>query len=548
MGMRGPGATARRKAAEKLDAEPRALPWEAEGLSRVERVTAFLEFLPITKGPLAGETMRLLPSQREFVENVYGPARDDGRRRVRLAVLSEPRKNGKTGLAAGLALCHLLGPESEPRGECYSAASSREQASILFAEMEAILLAVPEFAARVNVQRFHKTVEVLEGVGAGSTYTALSADARKAHGLSPSFFVYDEYAQAKSRELYDNLVTGMGGRAEPLGLVISTQARDDLHPLSELIDYGVQIQSGAIEDDNFHLTFFAAPEDADIFDPAVWAACNPALGIFRDADDMAESAEKAKRLPTFEAAFRNLYLNQRVDAETRFITASEWNACDGKPDLAALAGRPCYGGLDLGSTRDLTALVLVFPGEAGGLDVLPFFWCPADNLREREERDRVPYTVWAGKGLIEPTPGAATDKAYITARIGELAQTYDIRRINYDRWRIEDLKRNLTEEGIEVPLTEFGQGFKDMGPATDLLERAILARTLRHGGQPILKWMASNAIEVSDPAGNRKLDKNKSREKIDGLVALCMALAAAERWEPEDSPAYLERGLRVLEV
>jgi phage terminase large subunit-like protein len=563
MGLAGPGAA--RLKATRLAANDNApaAPWLAAGLTRAGRVCAFLEALPVTAGPLAGTRLVLRPWQRKIVEAIYATgagkpvSRDSGKvpaatgkaignklpigkRLVRTALITLPRKNGKTQLAAGLALAHLLGPESEPRGQCFSAASDRKQAALVFNELEAIILAMPEFAARVNVQRFHKRIEVLAGAGNGSTYEALSADARKAHGLNVSFAIYDELAQAPNRHLYDNLVTGTGGRAEPLVVVISTQSADPLHIMSELVDYGAQVNDGIIDDPTFHATIFAAPDDADPWAEATWFACNPALGDFRSLDEMRAAAAMAKRLPARESAFRNLYLNQRVESEERFINATEWEACAGPVDLAALAGRECFGGLDLGSVRDLTSLVLVFPDDAGGFDVVPFFWCPRDSLGARSDTDKVPYDVWARLGLIEPTPGAATDHSFVVHRLGELAQTFDIKSVAYDRWRIEDLKRQLADEDIDVPLVEWGQGFKDMAPAVDWLETLIIGRKLRHGGNPILRWNAANAVVTRDAAGGRKLDKDRSREKIDGLVALTMGLGLARRFVAESVPACLE--------
>src|SRR4051812_950317 len=258
MGLRGPGANRRVLAAEKPSTgKTRPPPWQKPGLRREQRVIAFLEALPITKGRLVGSRMRLLPGQRKFIVDVYGRPET---RRVRLAVLSQPRGNGKTGLIAGLMLCHLLGPEAEPRGECYSAAIDRQQAGIIFAEMEAMIFAVPEFAERVNIRRWHKGIEVRAGDGIGSTFEALSADARRAHGLAPSFWAYDELAQARDRILLDNLTTAMGKRKRALGVVISTQAADDEHPLSQIIDDAV---SGADPAVIAHV--LSAPKEVDAF-------------------------------------------------------------------------------------------------------------------------------------------------------------------------------------------------------------------------------------------------------------------------------------------
>jgi len=535
MGKRGVGATKQKAAAAALGSKPRKPRWAWKGLSRAERVVRFLESLPVTAGPFAGSKFKVRPWQRDIIEAMYATD-ETGARIVREVLFTIPRGNGKTGLAAGLALCHLCGPEAEPRGQVYSAASDRNQAGIIFDECEAMILQTPWFAARLNIQRFHKRIEDEES---GSVYRALSADARKAHGLNVSFFVYDEIAQAPNRDLYDNLKTGMGKRVEPLAMVISTQSPDPLHVMSELVDYGTQVRDGVIEDPAFLPALWIAPDDAEPWDEEVWRACNPALGDFRSLREMRETAERAKKLPSLEAVFRQLYLNQRIDAETRFISSAEWNACAATPDIETVKRRPCFGGLDLGSTRDLTALVLVFPDGDGSVDVLPFFWCPKDTLTLREEADKVPYRQWAREGLIEPTPGKATDHAYVVHRLGELSTMFDIQTVAYDRWRIEDLRKMLAEEGVNVTLEPFGQGFKDMGPAVDDLERLTAEGQLRHGGHPILTWNAANAIIARDPAGNRKLDKERSREKIDGLVALAQALGASKRHVPEGLPACL---------
>ncbi len=543
MGLRGPGARPRKKPAAVVE-KPRKKRrrWRSKKLSRAERVIAFLEDLPITSGAHQGRKMKLRDWQRDIIAAIYATD-DQDKRTIRNAVISLPRKNGKTQLLAGLALAHLIGPEAEPRGQVYSAAVDRQQASLIFNELQALIDADDEFAELVNVQRFKKTIEVLDGPAKGSIYTALSSDARSAHGLSPSFVICDEAGQWPRRDLYDALATSTGARAEPLMVTISTQAASDEHFLSELIDHGLQVREGVVEDPSFHLTLYAAPEDADPFDPEVWRACNPALGDFRSWEEFEATAQRAQAIPSNLAPFQQLYLNMRVDAETRWIAAAEWDACDAAVDLAALQGRPCWAGLDLGSTRDLTALVLVFPDDDGGFDVVPYFWCPREALAERADRDRVPYDVWSRQGLIEPTPGRSTDYGYIRRRLGEVASDFDVQAVAYDRWRIEDLRRDLDADGIGLRLTEWGQGYRDMSPAVDILESLVLARKLRHGGQRVLRWNASNAVVEQDASGNRKLTKKRSRERIDGLVALAMALGAARRdvGEP-DAPSCLADG------
>jgi phage terminase large subunit-like protein len=323
MGMRGPGAKPVKKAGNSAAGKPKPRSWERRGLSRAARVIAFIEGLKLTAGRHAGKPFKLRPWQRAIIESIYATDAD-GNRPVRQALATMPRKNGKTELAAGLALAHLAGPEAEARGEVYSAASDRNQAGRIFRELEAFILADDDLAGRCNVQRFAKRIEVMAGPGAGSVYEALSSDAKKAHGLSPSFAVCDEVAQWLGRDLYDNLVTGTGARDEPLVVVISTQSADPNHVMSEIVSYGRSVLDGTIEDPTFHATIYSAPDDADPWSEATWYACNPALGDFRSLEEMRQFAEKAKRIPAREAVFRNLYLNQSVATQARFIAAANW--------------------------------------------------------------------------------------------------------------------------------------------------------------------------------------------------------------------------------
>ncbi len=541
MGMRGPGAKPIRRGGgddsqASLFAAPRpsAPAWEAPGLTRPERVVAFLETLEVTAGKLAGQPFRVRPWQREIIDALYTEDADGGRP-VRTAVLTFGRKNGKTGLAAALALCHLSGPEAEARGEVYSAANDKDQAGKLFAEMVAMIEAHPILAARINVKRFGKE---LEDTTTRSIFRALSADVAGKHGLSPSCVIYDELGQATNRDLFDALDTAMGARADPIMVVISTQAATDVAPMSQLVDYGRRIREGAIDDPSFRLFEWSAPADADPWDEETWKLANPALGDFLNLDEVRRQASQARRMPAKEPAFRNLILNQRVSAERHFLTASEWMSCADPIDLDQLEGRECYAGLDLSAVRDLTALVLVFPGADGVFDVVPFFWLPGDTLKVREEEDRVPYWAWRHAGHLETTPGSTIDPAFVAHRVAEVAARFDLRLLAFDRWRIDTFLKPLAETGAQVPMEPFGQGMKDFSPAVDLVERLVTERRIRHGGHPILTWCAANAVVTADPAGNRKLDKSRSRGRIDGLVAMAMALATAakhggeEKWEP----------------
>lgn len=537
MGLRGPGARRRIDASSGAAKSPKRPVWLKPGLSRVERNIAFLESLPVTKGKLVGRNITLLPGQREFVTDLYGDEK------IRIAIKSEPRGNGKTGLLAPLALCHLLGPEAEPRGEVYSAAIDRQQAGIMFNEMEAVILAVPEFAARVNIQRFHKRIEVLDGDGKGSIYEALSADARRAHGLAPSLWVYDELAQAKDRVLLDNLVTAMGKRDRTLGVIISTQAPSDEHPLSQLIDDGL---TGADKSVLVRLT--AAPEDADPFSLETLRSVNAALGIFLDEGDLLAEAERARRIPAFEPAYRNLRLNQRVDSssENRLATAGVWKLGATPVDLERLRGRKCYGGLDLSGKHDLTALVLVFPDDdpEPSYDIVPFFWTPEGAMEARAQAEKDRFKEWIKAGHLTAIPGPVIRFRTVAQRLSALKQDYgfDVQAVGYDRWRIDELKLEIEDVGGEVDLEEFGQGWKDMAPAIEFFTECALTGRLHHAGHPVLTACVANAILVSDPAGNMKIDKGKSNSRgttrIDGAAALLMALGTARRHVPTEAEEF----------
>lgn len=536
MGRRGPGAKVRRGPLAETPAEPHRwpfpglAPWEYPGMLRWERVVAFCEALPVTAGMLAGTAMRLRPWQREIIRDIYG---ETSPRRIKTAVLSMARKNGKTGLAAALCLCHLCGPEAEPRGQIFSAAADKNQAAILFREMEAIILATPWLDERCNVRRFTKDIEDERN---GSLYAALSSDAPTKHGMSASFFVFDELAQSPNAELWDVLKTSGGARLEPLRLVISTQSADPLHVMSELLDYGRKVAAGDLPDTSFYSRLWAVPEpedenDFDPFDEALWPLANPALGDFRSLEDMRSEAMQCRETPSRTPTFRNLYLNMRDRSDAApWIDLQYWRAC-GKAnvDPESLRGRKCYGGLDLSATRDLTALGLFFPDDAGGGDVLVTAWCPKDALRRRSDVDRVPYPLWAKSGLITPTPGASVDMRHIALHLAEVKRLYKLETIAYDRWRIEELKRILAEEGIDLPLVEHGVGFKDMSPSMKATEIMIVAGRLRHGRNALLSWAVSNVVVDVDPAENVKPSKRRARERIDPAVAMIMAVGIASR-------------------
>lgn len=517
MGKRGPGA---RKTGPAEGAVRK--PWERKGLTRAGRVIEFINGLELTSGDFAEVPFTLRPWQKKIIRRIYKTDKD-GRRRVRTAVVSMPRGNGKTQFCAGLMLAHLVGPEATPRAEIYSCANDRHQAARIYREALAMADRDPDYAARITPREYLKT---LTDETTGSVYTALSADARKGHSLAPSFVIYDELGQAPGREMYDALDTGLGKVAESLMIVISTQAARDDHVLSQLIDYGLEVTAGGIEDPSFHLTLLSAPIEDDPWSEQTWRACNPALGDFLDIEDMRRQAVQAQRSPSFESAFRLLRLNQRVQEASVFIARADWMAC---ADTAEPEG-PCWAAIDTSSTTDLAALVAYWP-ESGA--VRPWFWTPEATLLDHERSDRAPFTVWAREGLLQTTPGRTIDLRALLLVLGELMTTHDVRGVAHDRWRILELKRLADELGIDAPFEDFGQGYKDIAPAVDATERVLLEGGLHHGGHPVLTWNVSNGVVIQDPAGNRKLDKSRSTGRIDGLIALVMAVGLHAKLPPE---------------
>lgn len=519
MGARGPGAGKLRQVAAAYDeAAHTAQPWEKEGMPEAERVIAFLESLPVVSGLKAGGHLELLDFQKQFVRGVYGPRTDADERLIRLAALSVARGNGKSAMLAGLSLAHLLGPCAESYGECYAAALDREQASVLYRMVNAYILETPWMAARVNIR--DQTKEVIDH-DTGSIWKALTSDPRKAHGLAPSFWVADEVAQWRSRELWDNLATGMGKRKSALGVTISTQAADDLHFLSEMLD--------AEPVPTIYTQLHTAPDDCELDDREAWAAANPALGDFLNEDQFADAATRAIRSPSFAPSFRLLQLNQRVAAEGRFIEQADWDA-NGEPfDIAELEGKDCFGGLDLGSTRDLTSLALYFPSEG---KLLSWHWIPADTVELRVERDRVPYDKWIRDGWAQATPGNARDDLSIILSLADIRARYNVQGIAYDNWQMAPLEKRLNDEGVTLPMQGFIQGFKSFAPAVDAFETSLLNRRLRHNGNPLLRWQAGNTMVETDAAGNRKPSKNRSLDKTDGIVAAIMACGLAASDNP----------------
>jgi phage terminase large subunit-like protein len=488
--------------------------------TRGERNIAWIEaHCRIPEGRLVGQPVRLTKHQKRWILRIYDS-------HTRLFILSMARKNAKTAFAAFLLLLHTCGPEAHPNSQLYSAAQSRDQAAVLFELAAKMVRMSPDLAAVVVIRDTAKQLLCPE---LGTLYHALSADASTAFGKSPVFTVHDELGQVKGPRsmLYESMETASAAQEAPLSIVISTQAPTDNDLLSLLIDDAL---SGA--DPRNKVELFTAPLDADPFSEEAIRAANPHFDDFMNREEVYRQASDAKRLPSREAAYRNLILNQRVEARSPFISLAVWRDNGEQPD--DLEGQAVYAGLDLSAVSDLTALVRVT--EDG--DVHPTFWLPADGLAEKSRADRVPYDQWAEMGFLETTPGRAIEYEFVATRLRELFDTCLVRSIAFDRYNMKFLRPWLERAGFTPEemsrFVEFGQGFVSMSPAIRELEAGLLSRRFRHGNHPVLTMCAMNATTVSDPAQNRKFVKKKSTGRIDGMQAFAMAVGVMPTSAPTE--------------
>jgi phage terminase large subunit-like protein len=470
------------------------------------------KFCRIPEGKFVGKPVRLCDFQKAIIRGIYDTP-------TRRAIISFGRKNAKTTLSAFLLLLHLCGPEARANSQLYSAAQSREQAAILFSLAAKIVRMSPDLSQYVGIRDTAKQLHCAE---LGTLYRALSAEASTAYGLSPVFTVHDELGQVKGprSELYEALETASAAQEAPLSIVISTQAPTDADLLSLLID---DAQTGA--DPMQKVWLYTAPLDADPFSPEAIKAANPAFDVFMNKAEVLQQAQDAKRMPSRESSYRNLILNQRVEARSPFISRAIWQACGAVPD--EWEGRDVYGGLDLSSVSDLTALVLA-AGDSNGWDVHPTFWLPGDGLAEKARNDRVPYDLWQSQGHLQATPGPSIEYEFVAEHLRAVFDRCNVVALAFDRYNMRFLKPWLERVGFTedelARFVEFGQGFASMSPALRELESLLLTLKLRHGDHPVLTMCAANAVTTSDPAGNRKLDKKKATGRIDGMVALAMAV------------------------
>lgn len=506
---------------------------------KAREAISFFRLLKHSKGEWAGRPLTLEPWQQFVVASLLGWRRTDGTRRYRTAYLEVARKNGKTTLAAGLGL-YLMLADGEPGAEVYSVATKRDQARLSHGEATRMAKSSPAIRRMVNVYR-----DNIHIVDTASKFEPLGADADTMDGLNVHAALVDEVHAHKTRTVWDVIETATGARRQPLMLAITTSGYNRQSLCWQLHEYSQQVLDGVIEDDSWFGMIYTLDEDDDWEDETLWPKANPNLGVSKKWDDMRRKAARAREMPAALNAFQRLELDIWTQAETKWIPWDHWQACGAAVDADGMRGRICYGGLDLSSNIDVSAFVLVFPPQGNGdqYQVIPRFWIPEEAMVERSRRDRVPYDAWVRQGLITATPGNVIDYAWILDQIDQDAQAYDIREVAFDRWGATKIATELMERGGEDWLVQFGQGYVSMSPAMRELERLILEHKLAHGNNPVLTWMANNLVVRTDPAGNIKPDKEKSIERIDGMVALVMALDRALRHEPPKRSVYETRGL-----
>jgi phage terminase large subunit-like protein len=440
-------------------------------------------------------------------------------RRFRTAYCAVPRKNGKSTLSAGVAL-YLLVADGEQGAEIYSAATTRDQARIVFDEAKRMVGSSPALKRRIQVLINNLNVEA-----SASRFMPLSSDASSMDGLNVHGAIIDELHAHKTRHVVDVLETATGARRQPLLFEITTAGYDRHSICFEHHDYAIKLLEGTLQDDSWFAFIAAADENDDWTDPEVWRKANPSFGISVKADDLARKAEKAIALPGAQNAFRRMHLNEWTEQAERWIDMAAWDACNGPVDLERLRGRTCFGGLDLSTTTDM----------------LSRYFVPEENLRKRAERDRVPYDLWTRQGFIEATPGNVVDYGAIEQRILADSGLFQVKEIAYDPWNATHIALRLQDEG--AAMVEFRQGFRSMAAPTRELEKLIVSKKLAHGGNPVTRWMAANVAVAQDPAGNLKPAKDKSTERIDGIVAAIMAIGRHGR--PGGAAARILAVLRV---
>jgi len=488
--------------------------------TKADKAVNFIKTLKHSVGQYAGKPFKLAYWQEKIIRDLFGTVNEDGKRQYRTAYIEIPRKNGKSELSAAIALL-LLFADNEQGAQVFSAAGDHDQAKIVFDA------AAPMVRSNLTLDKIGKVIDSVKRIIVHSTnsfYRAISAESTTKHGFNASGVIFDELHIQPNRDLWDVLTTSGGTREQPLVVAITTAGFDRNSICWEQHEYALRILDGGYKDPTFYAVVYAADEGDDWTDENVWWKANPALGDFRDIEEMRALFNKAKEVPALQNTFKRLYLNIWTSQETRWMEIIKWDESDGKVEPEELKEKRCYGGLDLSSTTDIAALVLVFPVD-GNYKVISEFFIPADNIEARVRKDRVPYDVWVREGFIKATSGNVIDYKFIEDTIDNYAREFDIYEMAYDPWNATMLTQRLAENGMEM--VDVRQGFASMTAPTKQLETLILQKKIHHGGNPVLRWMFDNVMVKQDANGNLKPDKEKSREKIDGIISLIMAISRA---------------------
>lgn len=511
------------------------------GLVFSEKVAAasvqFYSFLQHNKGEWAGQPLVLEPWQQFIIASLFGWKRADGSRRFRESYTEVARKNGKSTFSSGVGL-QLLTVDGEAGAEIYTAATKKEQARIVFGDAQGMARA-SKALKMVRVQQHSIFVP-----GTNSKMVPMSSDANTEDGLNPHGIIIDEYHAHPNDELYGVLKSATGARRQPLLSIITTAGFNKLGPCAKLRKSCISILEGRHQADHYFCIIFSLDEGDDWQDESTWAKANPNLGVSIPLAYLREQYADAQRQPSLQVNFKTKHLNLWTDSSQVWIPAEVWNMGAHGTELPLLTKKECYGGLDLAKTRDISSLVLIFPQENGAFDVLCRFWVPADKVDERTKRDSVPYREWVDAGYLVATPGNVTDYNFIKQEIRDLCDLYQVKMIDYDDWNSSQMVIDMTEEG--VPMQKLRQGYASLSAPTVELENLAADGKIHHYGNPVLAWMAGNVELQRDPAGNIKLDKGKSKEKIDGMAALVNALAGYMSREQAEDSVYNTRGLLVL--
>lgn len=501
------------------------------------RVIRFIENLKHTKGEWAGQKFRLEPWQQFILWNIFGWKLADGTRRFRYAYIEIARKNGKTALSAGIGL-YMLFADGEARAEVYSAATVKDQAKICFSDAVEI---VRKTDLKNYLTPFRNSITY---EARGGQFKPLSSDYGTHDGLNPSCGIIDEFHAHKDSGMFDVIKSAFGARRQPLMFIITTAGFNKSGACYAYRENVIKVLRGVNRDDSLFGIVYTQDKPEEWDNPKMWVKSNPNLGVSLSVDYLADQVQDAKNRPEAVRNVKTKNVNMWVDAEKTWILDEAWMKCAGQGSIDRLRGCPCWGGLDLSNVSDITAHVLLF-NEDDMFQLVPHFWIPEEKMQEKIRKENINYDLWVREGYVTVTPGNIVDYDFVKADILRYTADYDLQTTAFDRWNSSQTILDLMEEGMKF--TPFGQGYGSMAAPTKEFEKLVLARKIEHFGNPVLRWMMASTVVMTDPAGNIKPDKSKSSQKIDGIVAVIMALG---EWmtakAAEDNDPYSKRGLRTL--